>query len=113
MKGWLLLLFIMCFYCHGRSQKKELTHDPFPQLDSLSKCTSISKHFGHLYYVFLSMVEEQLTGLDITAQKQVRNFEKVFADFYIDACKAHWQNKEINVGEWQAYFSRTDLTPIQ
>ena len=71
----------MLLYTNANSQKKELTHEPFPQLDSLSKCHSVSKHFGHLYYIFLSMVEDQLAGLDMTAQKQVRHFEKVFADF--------------------------------
>ena len=90
-----------------------LAHEPFPQLDSIGNSQSISKHFGRLYYVFLSMVEEQLSGLDTPAQKMVRNFEKVFAGFYIDACNAHEANKEIAVGEWQAYYSRTDLSPIQ
>lgn len=108
-----LLAAIVFYSMVSRAQSLSLPKEPFYQLDSIGNSNCYSKHFGRLYYVFLYSIEEQLSGCDTNAQRLVRRFEKVFADFYINACKSHSNKTTIDLQEWTAYFSDSTLEPIQ
>jgi hypothetical protein len=58
-------------------------------------------------------VEEKLEKEDSATQHLVRNFEMVFAQFYIDACMAYKNHKEIPLPAWRAYFKDSTLESYQ
>src|ERR1700750_2704567 len=71
------------------------------ELDSLGNSNSIGKYFGNLYFTFLQSIEKQLAPANSTTKERVRRFEKIFAQFYIDACKAYECHQPIAIQEWQ------------
>ncbi|MEI9945085.1 MAG: DUF5995 family protein [Chitinophagaceae bacterium] len=96
--------------------KSQTTSYPFYQLyqlDSIGKCSSITRHFGELYFQFLQRVEEQLDNADTTTKRLVRNFEAVFAQFYIDACIAYENHSQVPLPAWRGYFTNASLKPDQ
>ncbi len=108
-----LACFCVCFLIGSiKAQKLSLPAEPFCQLDSIGKSFSHSKHFGQLYYEFLYSIEEQLANCDNGAQRLVRRFENVFAGFFINACQWHLNKTQIDLQEWEAYFSDSTLQPI-
>lgn len=113
MKAFLLIAPVFFSFCSAKAQTISLPKEPFYQLDSIGRYGASSKHFGSLYYQFLYSIEEQLSHCDTNAQRLVRRFEKVFADFYIDACKSHKEKREIDLEEWDAYFKDSTLETIQ
>ena len=90
-------------------QKLEYPFIQLYQLDSLSRSPNITRHFGYLYYEFLKLVEAKLVTADTSTRRYIRYFEQVFAQFYIDACYAFVNNKEIPIHAWKAYFKDTSL----
>ncbi|MBK5272459.1 MAG: hypothetical protein JJE22_15770 [Bacteroidia bacterium] len=82
-------------------------------MDSIGKTSSIGRHFGELYFNFLLLVERQLENADSATQRMVRNFEKVFAQFFIDACIAYKDHQQISLPAWRAYFADTTLEAAQ
>jgi Family of unknown function (DUF5995) len=83
------------------------------QLDSLASTNSPSRYFGNLYFSFLTAIERQLVPADSATKQMVRRFERVFAQFYIDACFAHERGQQPPLQEWRCYFSNRGLQPIQ
>ena len=113
MKHFSLILLGIALYGNVCAQGKNYSFYQLYQLDSIAKSPSIGRHFGALYYDFLQLVETALEHADTTTQRLVRHFEEVFAQFYIDACIAYENKKEIALPAWRKYFSRNDLSPAQ
>jgi len=113
MKYCLIILFSLALQTNGVSQTKSYPFYQLYQLDSIGQSNSISRHFGSLYFDFLQLVEKELETADTTTQRLLRHFETVFAQFYIDACVAYQQHKEIPLPAWRAYFADTSLQFFQ
>ena len=106
------MLFL--FACpDGHTQGYEFKFKQLYQLDSIGKSASIAKHFGLLYLEFLELIEKELDHSDTTTQRLVRNFEMVFAQFYIDACSGYNCTDKTILPAWKSYFIDTTLQPIQ
>lgn len=112
MRKWGFVLLFIVFAAIVKGQQK-LPYEPFFQLDSIGKSNSSAKYFGRLYYDFLVRIEKQLVASDTSAQRLVRKFENVFADFFIDACVDCSHGSAINFPEWKPYFADTSLQEIQ
>src|SRR5262245_11834678 len=122
MKYFFIFLFSIATCLHGKTQpapisqpSRENNHHFYQlyQLDSIGHSPSIGRHFGELYYNFLLLVEEQLKKTDTSTQRLIRNFETVFARFFIDACYAYKNSEPIQLAEWRNYFVDSTLQPIQ
>ena len=113
MRKLLLTFFVMLSWFYAKTQNPQYPFKQLYQLDSIRKSTSISKYFGELYFTFLQSIEKQLTPADSNTKKLIRRFEAVFAQFYIDACEDYKFHQQINITDWQSYFSDSSLTPIQ
>lgn len=107
----ILLLFLL--HVNGNGQAKEYPFYQLYQLDSIGKTSSICRHFGKLYFQFLGLVEAKLQNEDSATQKLIRNFEAVFAQFYIDACIAYGKNEEAPLSPWRTYFIDSTLQYYQ
>lgn len=83
------------------------------QLDSIANSYSPGRYFGSLYFTFLQSIEKQLSSADSFSKHLVQKFERVFAQFYIDACNAHETHQPIIIREWEPYFSYPGLQPFQ
>ncbi|HYC40190.1 MAG TPA: DUF5995 family protein [Chitinophagaceae bacterium] len=112
-KTILLTACMLMIIIKGFSQRQVYPFVELFQLDSLSRTAGIAKHFGMLYYEFLLLVEEKLVDADSSTQRFIRNFERVFARFYIEACQAAVAGKEIPLPAWRAYFKDSSLLPVQ
>ena len=113
MKHFLVIPVFMLICCSCTAQEKSYAFRQLYQLDSIGKSSSISRYFGELYFQFLQRVEQQLQKSDTATQRLVRNFEIVFAQFYIDACIAHHRNEQVPLPAWRAYFADKTLEPVQ
>jgi len=113
MKYLLVMLISLSFCIRGNTQHKQYAFYQLYQLDSIGQSSSVSRHFGELYFHFLQLVEEQLEHADTATRRLVRNFEIVFAQFYIDACMAHENKKQIPLQAWRANFADTTLQAVQ
>jgi Family of unknown function (DUF5995) len=97
----------------GSTQSSTYPFRQLGQLDSIGKSSSISRHFGELYFHFLQLVEKKLEKADTSTQRLVRNFEAVFAQLFIDAAVASQNHEPIFLPAWRAYFADPGLQPIQ
>ena len=113
MKRWLFFLLIACNSGRPCAQDNPLLLETLSQLDSLSKSSSPASHFGILHAVFLRSIEDRLQPEDSTMQQLFRRFVKAFTQFYLDANTSYQNREEISVKSWKAYFSDSDLQPIQ
>jgi hypothetical protein len=113
MKFLFAILLSLILWIRASSQTKQYPFYQLYQLDSIGKSPSICRHFGKLYFNFLQLVEEQLQHEDTTNQRLIRNFEKVFAQFYIDACTAYKNHVPIFLPAWKTYFTDTTLESYQ
>jgi hypothetical protein len=95
------------------SQQRSYPFYELYQLDSLARASSPGRHFGGLYFRFLSLVEKKLEDADSSTRRLVRHFEQVFARFYIDACIAYAAKREIPLPAWRAYFRDSSLSMVQ
>jgi hypothetical protein len=59
------------------------------------------------------LVEKKLEDADTATIRLVRNFETVFAQFYIDACISYKNHEQIPLPAWRAYFADTTLEGFQ
>lgn len=98
---------------YTRAQSDKYSFYQLYQLDSIGKTSSIGRHFGELYFNFLQLVERKLENADSATQRMVRNFEKVFAQFFIDACIAYRDHQQISLPAWRRYFADTTLESAQ
>jgi hypothetical protein len=105
-----LILIVLHLGVKSFEQRKDYPFIQLYQLDSLSQSSNITRHFGYLYYEFLKLVEAKLEKADSSTQRYIRYFEQVFAQFYIDACYAFVNNKEIPMPAWRFYFKDTTLS---
>lgn len=112
-KKALLISLLIFFVKDSASQAKSYPFIQLYQLDSIAHTNSIARHFGELYAGFLRLVEDQLKKEDTTTQRLVRNFETVFAQFYIDAAQAYIEKKEIPHPFWKKYFEDSNLSRTQ
>ena len=108
-----LALFLTCSTMAASGQRKSYPFYQLYQLDSIAASPSIGRHFGALYADFLGLVEEQLTDADSSTTRLVRHFEQVFAGFFIDACIAYRDKKQIELPAWRSYFADTTLSAEQ
>jgi hypothetical protein len=106
---FILLAFAILFSINSSSQQRTYPFIQLYQLDSLGHSTNLTRHFGYLYYEFLKLVEAKLDKADTSTQRFIRNFEQVFAQFYIDACYAFAKKQEIPMPAWRAYFTDTSF----
>jgi hypothetical protein len=113
MKYFFVVLFILIIGCRGKTQPTNYSFYQLYQLDSIGKTSSIGRHFGGLYFHFLELIEMKLKTADTATQRMVRNFEIVFAQFYIDACIAYKNHEQIKLAAWRAYFADSLLQPVQ
>jgi hypothetical protein len=113
MKRSVVILIALILWSRGNTQRTEYPFYQLYQLDSIGKSPSISRHFGKLYYDFLCLVEKKLQEADTPTLHLVRHFETVFAQFYIDACIAYKNGKQISLPAWRAYFIDTTLESYQ
>ena len=113
MKYLFLTLILLTIIINGKSQPSHYSFYQLYQLDSIGRTESITRHFGKLYFDFLQLVEKQLKNADTATQRMVRNFEKVFAQFYIDACVAYKNHEQISLPAWRAYFADSTLESSQ
>ena len=111
-RTWVIILFLTVV-SFSQAQTKNYPFYQLYQLDSIAKTPSISRHFGELYAKFLRLVELQLPKVDTGAQKLLRRFEMVFAQFYIDAAFAYRDKKPIEHSSWRTYFSDSALSRPQ
>src|SRR5688500_6198435 len=95
------------------AQDKNYSFYQLYQLDSIASSPSIGRHFGALYFDFLQLVEAELVEADTSTRRLVRYFEQVFAQFFIDACIAYEQKRNIPLPAWRKYFENNDLNPEQ
>lgn len=113
MKYFFILFLSLLVMVESKPQTRPYPFYQLYQLDSIGKSSSITRHFGELYFQFLQLVEEQLEKADTATQRLVRNFETVFAQFYIDACVAYENHSPIPLPAWRGYFTDTTLQPQQ
>ncbi len=113
MKSAATILLFLSFCIYGAGQLKQYPFYQLYQLDSLGQTHSIGRHFGDLYFNFLTLVEQKLEKEDSATQKLVRHFEAVFAQFYIDACNAYMQSSKAPLAAWQTYFVDSALQYYQ
>ena len=106
-----LFLLIRCF--PSNAQNDNYAFIQLYQLDSIGHSPSISHHFGNLYFHFLQLVEKRLEIADTATRRLVRNFEAVFAQFYIDACVAYSSRYQVPLPAWRAYFTDSTLESYQ
>jgi|GEM_PF-3043100 len=109
-KYFILLILLILLHGTSYSQQRSYPFIQLYQLDSLSYSPNISRHFGYLYFEFLKLVEAKLEKADTSTRRYIRHFEQVFAQFYIDACHAFVEGKDIKIPAWRAYFEDTTLS---
>ena len=108
-----MTILFLFFVITGNAQIRTYPFYQLYQLDSIAQTPSITHHFGELYFHFLQLVEEKLETADSSTRRLVRNFEAVFAQFYIDACVAYEQRLAAPLPAWRAYFADTTLDTFQ
>ncbi|MEO7984343.1 MAG: DUF5995 family protein [Bacteroidota bacterium] len=113
MKYLFVILFSIFLCTSGHSQPQSYSFYQLYQLDSIGKSNSFTRHFGSLYFDFLQLVEKKLRSADAATQRLVRNFESVFAQFYIDACTAYQRHETIPLAAWRPYFRDSSLRFFQ
>jgi hypothetical protein len=113
MKYFFITAFVFVICSEAKTQPFTYPFYQLYQLDSIGRSPSFTRHFGGLYFQFLQLVESRLNDTDTVTQRLVRHFEMVFADFYIDACKAYRDQKQISLPAWRTYFSDSTLQPVQ
>src|SRR5690349_9743107 len=104
MKFATLTVLLFNLSINGATQSSPYPFYQLYQLDPLGHTHSIGRHFGDLYFHFLSLLEKQLDKEDSVTRKFVRHFDAVFAQFYIDACNAYSQNAKVVLPALQPYF---------
>jgi hypothetical protein len=109
MKFFFVILLSLFLTGTGNTQLKTYPFYQLYQLDSIAKTPSVCRHFGKLYFDFLTLVEEKLQHADTVTQRLVRNFESVFAQFYIAACVAYGKNVPASLFAWRPYFKDSTL----
>jgi Family of unknown function (DUF5995) len=110
---YVFIILLSLLMMEAKSQTSSYPFYQLYQLDSIGKTSSITRHFGKLYFQFLQLVEEQLATADTATQRLARNFEAVFAQFYIDACVAYEKHLPIPLPAWRAYFTDSTLESYQ
>ena len=113
MKNFLTISLSLVLCISWSTQNRQYAFYQLYQLDSIGQSNSISRHFGELYFHFLLLVEKKLENADTATFRFVRNFETVFAQFYIDACIAYKKHEQIPLYAWRAYFTDTTLESFQ
>lgn len=109
----IVLLCGLLWPCAGFAQPGTHRFYQLYQLDSISRSQGIEKHFGDLYFESLFLIDQNLTHADTTVQRLVGRLEKVFADYYIEACASYCGERKIDYPVWQTYFLDTTLSPLQ
>ena len=113
MKYFLIVLLSLTICKSSKPQENNYSFYQLYQLDSIGHSPSIGRYFGDLYYHFLLLVEGELKRSDSSTERLVRNFEAVFANFFINACYAYKNGEQIQLPEWRKYFSDSSLQTIQ
>ncbi|HYM92768.1 MAG TPA: DUF5995 family protein [Chitinophagaceae bacterium] len=113
MRYFFIILFSILLCKAGKPQDNTYSFYQLYQLDSIGHSISPGSYFGKLYFEFLKLVEKKLSSTDTVTKRLVRNFEIVFARFFIDACIAYKDHQPIPLPAWRNYFTDTTLQPIQ
>lgn len=105
-------LFIALVQLMGYAQEKDIEIELLKKLDSISRSSSVARHFASLYF------ETTVLSIDFfaTADPAVKNFierlENNFAGFFFRSADAHLSKTDIPV-VWQSYFRDSALSPLQ
>jgi hypothetical protein len=104
MKKYLFICIMVNRCLLTRGQDARYPFKQLYELGSIGNSNSPARYFGNLYFHFLESIENQLGPTDSLKTNLVRRFEKIFAQFYVDAYIAHQNDQSITPSEWKAYF---------
>ena len=103
----LLLLFAAEVYSQPADSFREIK-----AVDSIAQTKSTASVFATLYSKTMLEIEEQLKQMDTSTIRQIRKLEINFAEYFLKACREFKDSSK--AGKiWNAYFTTTNLSPVQ
>lgn len=111
-KLFIILVLTELFWCQCLAQISNEEIWLLRKLDSVKKCSSVSKYFAELY--FKTTVEAANFFLNSNQKEKafITRLETRFASFFFRSVEADRTGAAIPV-EWEAYFNTPDLSPVQ
>jgi hypothetical protein len=104
----MLLLFPhFCF-----SQNNDAGLALLNRLDSVQNSSSVSRHFGMLYFKTTRKAILFFSKKDTSVQNFMQRLEQRFAGYFFTAAVSFNQKKEVPLA-WKTYYADTSLTSIQ
>jgi len=104
------LIFLAPHFCI--SQYNDATHILLRKLDSIQHSSSISRHFGELYFKVTKTAVDYFSQEDELVQNFMKRLELRFADYFFAAAKLYERKKEIPAA-WKMYYADTGRTSLQ
>lgn len=105
-------LFIVLVQMIGYTQEKDIEIELLKKLDSISKSSSIARHFASLYFETTVLSIDFFANADPAAKNFIERLENKFAGFFFQSADAYFNKTEIPV-VWQSYFRDSTLSPLQ
>ena len=104
------LVFIVPHFC--LSQKNDTSLTLLSKLDSIQHSSSISRHFGELYFKVTKTAVDYFSRKDEPVQNFMRRLELRFAGYFFTAAQSYVEKKEIPAA-WKMYYADTGRTSLQ
>lgn len=105
-------LFIVLVQLIGYTQEKDIEIELLKKLDSISKSSSIARHFASLYFETTILSIDFFANADPAVKNFIGRLENNFAGFFFRSADAHFNKTAIPV-VWQSYFRDSTLSPLQ
>jgi hypothetical protein len=110
-KNFLYPLIPCFFWLTAFSQISNTEISLLQKLDSIQHSSSISRHFGSLYFSTTLKAVEYFSERDPAEKALIERFETRFSGLFLDAAHAFQQGGPIPVA-WRIYFSDTSFSPL-
>jgi hypothetical protein len=103
-------LFYNSYCCLAQVSNPEM--NLLTKLDSITKSSSVSRHFAGLYLETTVEAVIYFQQKDERQRQFIHRLEESFARYFFDAAEA-FKKGEKPAPAWQAYYADTTLTPLQ
>lgn len=105
-------LFIVLVQLIGYTQEKDIEIELLKKLDSISKSSSITRHFASLYFETTVLSIVFFANADPAVKSFIERLENNFAGFFFQSADAYFNKTEIPV-VWQSYYRDSTLSTLQ
>lgn len=104
------LLFLAPHFC--LSQNNDATHTLLRKLDSFQQSSSVSRHFGELYFTVTKTAVDYFSHENEQVQNFMQRLEQRFAGYFFTAAQLYREKKEIPAA-WKMYYADTGRSSLQ